>query len=203
MCYSSENECCLSLNPHQKAQVDNLYVKINIWQCHEKTAHIKIIKIDIDLSLTLCNYFSTSLWVSSSYILGSFLSTSEGFHNDSSAEDDGSAGATSQLCSLCLASRKAGASVFTEGKHERKTVLVLEEGGMEEEEREWKREMRRKREWNFFHCIAIHSRFHPMSLIYSFNKNTFVLHFGFTISEIIMFYSWIFNRYAYFLTKSR
>lgn len=60
---------------------------------------------------------------------------------------------------------------------------------MEEEEREGKREMRRKREWNSFHCIAIHSRFHPMSLIYSFNKNTFVLHFGFTISEIIMFYS--------------
>lgn len=84
---------------------------------------------------------------------------------------------------------KAGASVFTEGKHERKTVLVLEERGMKEEEREGKREMRRKREWNSFHCIAIHNRFHHMSLVYSLNKNTFVLHFGFTISEIIMLYS--------------
>lgn len=54
---------------------------------------------------------------------------------------------------------KAGASVFTEGKHERKTVLVLEERGMKEEEREGKREMRRKR----VELLSLYSNTQPIS----------------------------------------
>ena len=85
----------------------------------------------INLSLTLCNYFSTSLRMSHNYILGSLVSALEGFNNANSAGNDRAAGATSQLAWLYW---KAGVRVFSEGKHERKTDLEKErEEGRKEE----------------------------------------------------------------------
>lgn len=64
---------------------------------------------------------------------------------------------------------------------------------------------KRTRERNSFHCIAaIYNLFHHLPLVYSFNKKYVGLfHFGFIVSEIIMFYPCVFSRYLYLLTKSR
>lgn len=57
----------LSLSPHQKAQVDS--VRISSWPWNEETAHTRITLVGTNLSLTLCNCFSTLLWMSHNYIL--------------------------------------------------------------------------------------------------------------------------------------
>ena len=133
----------LSLSPYQKAQIDS--VRISNWPWNEETAHTRITLVGINLSLTLCNYFRTSLRMFHNYILGSLVSASEGFNTDNSAGNDRAAGATSQSAWLYW---KAGACVFSDGKHERKTDLEKErERGSKEERRIRWRKRRKGKRW--------------------------------------------------------
>lgn len=133
---------------------------------------MRVTLVGINLSLTLCNHFSTSLWMSHNYTLGPVVSASGGFNDESSAEKDRRVGAAPQSARRCW---KAG------GKCERKTDLEKKrERGRKEERRirwrKWRRRGKRwkgegekggkrKRERHSFPCIAICNLFHHLPLV--------------------------------------
>ena len=121
----------------------------------------------INLSLTLYTCFSISLGTSPNCTPGPSLSASEGPDNGNLLRVTGQQEAPLGYVHAAWIQRKAGANVFREGKHERKTVL--EKRGVRAEDGVRERREDRQRRRNSFPCTAIYNLFHHMSLVYSFN----------------------------------